>query len=637
MWPTLRTRLLESRTWVQAVAPRIVIARHVPAAGRGLVAALIGVNILVGLLPVAFVLATSVVIGRVPAAVQAGTGSRQWDSLVSAFLLAAVAFVAQQLMSTVQASLGELAKRRVDGRLRDETMALTLSSTSVAPMEESSTLDALREATFSFESDWHTPGMACAGLVALIARYIRLVGFIVIVGVAVHWWLATILLVATMAFRYGNRGGLRKFSQVWGQIMPSLRKGDYFRGLMLDGVGAKETKIFGLTDWLTGRYETNYRDILRPVWASRRRIYLWPYLGYTAIGTVVAIVVLVVIARDAASGAISLTALALALQASVSALLAGEHYPEADVPTQFGMRAVTGLAGVKAAMTRFESAGSTPLTPEVLAPVRKLPTTSLRFEGVSFSYPGSERLVLDGLDLELPVGMCTAVVGVNGAGKTTLVKLLTRLYDPTAGRITADGIAIRDLDVRAWRRQVSVIFQDFIRYELTAADNIALGAAYARRDGATIRTAAERAGALEAFTDHPLGIETMLGRGYEGGVDLSGGQWQRLAIARSLYALSAGASILVLDEPTSALDVRAEAAFFDSFVELTRGVTSVLISHRFSSVRRADRIVVIDGGRVVEQGDHDELLRADGTYAHLFNLQAQRFAAGLSEDAEDVA
>jgi ATP-binding cassette subfamily B protein len=254
---------------------------------------------------------------------------------------------------------------------------------------------------------------------------------------------------------------------------------------------------------------------------------------------------------------------------------------------------------------------------------------------VSFSYPGSERLVLDGLDLELPVGRCTAIVGVNGAGKTTLVKLLTRLHDPTAGRITADGIAIDDFDVRAWRRQVSVIFQDFVRYELTAADNIALGAAYAPRDETAVRRAAERAGALGAFSEHPQGLATMLGRGYEGGVDLSGGQWQRLAIARSLYALSAGAKLLVLDEPTSALDVRAEAAFFDSFVELTRGVTSILISHRFSSVRRADNIVVIEGGRVIEQGDHDELLAAGRTYSRLFNLQAERFAAGLDAEVEE--
>ena len=264
------------------------------------------------------------------------------------------------------------------------------------------------------------------------------------------------------------------------------------------------------------------------------------------------------------------------------------------------------------------------------------PTAAIRFEDVRFAYPGSSRPVLDGLDLELPAGLCTAIVGVNGAGKTTLVKLLTRLHEPTSGRLTVDGTDLADLDVAAWRRQVSVVFQDFVRYELSAADNIAVGAVHARRDAAVLRGAAEKAGIAEAVDALPGGFDTTLSRAYEGGADLSGGQWQRIAIARSLYALEAGARLLVLDEPTSALDVRAEAEFFDHFVELTRGVTSVLISHRFSSVRRADRIVVIDAGRVVEQGTHDELVAADGHYARLFRLQAERFAAWLDADGNEV-
>ncbi len=635
MWPRLRKRLISSRIWVDGVVPRVVIAHQIPAAGRGLVALIVGVNIALGLLPVLFVLATSVVVGRVPAAVDGGIGSTEWDGLVMAFLLAAGAFVAQQVIATLQGSLGELAKRRVDGKLRDETMALTLSSTSVAPMEESSNLDALSEATISFESDWHTPGMACAGLLALIARYVRLLGFVVLVGVVLHWWVAMGLLGATMMFRYGNRGGLRRFSQVWREVVPMLRRGHYYRALALDGAAAKETKIFGLTAWLTGRYETTYLGSLAPVWAARRRIYLRPYLGYASVGAIAGALILALLAHDAATGAVSLTGLALGLQATVSALLLGEHYPESDVPTQFGMRAVVGLAEIESAMARVESSTRTPLTREAIEAARELPAASLRFEGVSFAYPGSGRKVLDDLDLELAVGRCTAIVGVNGAGKTTLVKLLTRLHDPTAGVITADEIPIAELDVRAWRRQVSVIFQDFIHYQLSGTDNIFLGAAHAPLDVEAIERAAERAGALDAFSKHPLGLDTILGRGYVGGVDLSGGQWQRLAIARSLYALEQGATVLVLDEPTSALDVRAEAAFFDSFVELTRGVTSLLISHRFSSVRRADRIVVIDGGRVVEQGDHDALIRLDGSYARLFNLQAERFAAGLDDEPEE--
>jgi ATP-binding cassette subfamily B protein len=254
--------------------------------------------------------------------------------------------------------------------------------------------------------------------------------------------------------------------------------------------------------------------------------------------------------------------------------------------------------------------------------------------GVGFRYPCGRPAVLDGLDLVLPAGRCTAVVGVNGAGKTTLVKLLTRLYEPTAGRITVDGTDLRALPVDGWRRQVSVVFQDFVRYELTAAENIACGAVHLPPDRDAVRAAAARAGVLDVLERLPRGLDTVLSRAHRGGAELSGGQWQRVAIARSLYALDAGARLLILDEPTAALDVRAEAAFFDSFVALTRGVTSVLISHRFSSVRRADRVAVLDGGRVVELGGHAELLASEGHYARLFRLQAERFAAGLTAEGE---
>ncbi len=216
------------------------------------------------------------------------------------------------------------------------------------------------------------------------------------------------------------------------------------------------------------------------------------------------------------------------------------------------------------------------------------------------------------------------------------MKLLTRLYEPTSGSITVDGRGVSEFDVDAWRRQVSVIFQDFTRYELSAADNIALGAAHCAFDSERVSTAAGKAGILDAFGELPLGLDTILARSYEGGIDLSGGQWQRIAIARSLYALSCGARVLILDEPTAALDVRAEVAFFDRFVELTEGVTSMLISHRFSSVRRADRIVVVDNGKAVEEGTHQELMETDGHYARLFRLQAERFAAGLDAEGNEV-
>jgi len=618
------------RTWyTAAVAPRISILRLLPTAGRALVTTLVTLNLVLGLLPVAFVVATSIVVGHVPAAVTGGIGSPAWDTLVRDFLLAAVAFCGQQLLVPAQAALGVRMKRRVDGLLRDRMLASTLRSTGIGPMEDQATLDALSEATRHIDSDFQTGGDACAGLLALIARYVRLTGFAVIVAVVSSWLAALALVAATMLFRYGQRGGLRRYSTVWRDVTGIRRRAEYLRDVAMGPGAAKEMRAFGLSVWFGDRYEDATSTMLAPVNARRRALYLRPYLGYTAVGLVIGAGVLVALARGAAAGDITLTGLTLGLQSVVAALLLGEYYPESDVPTQYGMQSVGALEEFETRITRAHDLGRS----DGVVPVAPTsPRIALRFRHVGFHYPGSDRTVLDGLDLDLPAGRSTAIVGINGAGKTTLVKLLTRLYEPTAGSITSDGVDLADLDVAAWRRQVSVIFQDFVRYELSAADNIALGAVHVPRDEAAVRDAADRAGILAALDPLPLGLATPLSRAYTDGTDLSGGQWQRVAIARSLYALAAGARVLVLDEPTAALDVRAEAAFFDRFVELTHGVTTVLISHRFSSVRRADHIVVIDAGRVVEQGSHDELMRSDGHYARLFRLQAERFAAGLDAD-----
>lgn len=609
-------------TWYQTViAPRIEIARLLPSAGTRLIVILVVTNGLIGILPVAFVFATSELIGAVPAAVRGGTNSLAFSALVEAFIAASGCFFAQQVLTPLQVAFGERMRRRVDGRLRDDCVNVVMRSTGIGPMEDQATLTALNELTRLFELGGNSPGTACAGLLALIARYVRLTAFLVIIGGVASWLVALAVGAVTMMFRYGQRGGLRKYSAVWREVAGMNRRSRYLLELATAGMAAKETRIFGLTEWLIGRYNQSFLAAYSPVAVRRREIYRRPYLLFTPIGLVVATWATAEMARAAAAGTISLTQLAVGLQALVLALLLGEFYPESDVPTQFGMQAVSALNEVRDRIGRSNTDG------HAGGPVRPgVPERSLRFEDVHFAYPAG-RPVLNGLTLDLPTGACTAIVGVNGAGKTTLVKLLTRLYEPTSGSIRADGVPIAELDAAGWRRQVSVIFQDFVRYELSAADNIALGAAHVEFDRRAIEDAAREAGIFDVFALHPLGLDTPLGRGYAGGIDLSGGQWQRLAIARSLYALRKGAKVLILDEPTSALDVRAEVAFFDQFVELTRGATSILISHRFSSVRRADHIVVVENGRVVEQGTHAELVQLGMYYAAMFKLQAERFTA----------
>ena len=614
-----------------AITPRWYIVRQLPVAGRGLITVLGLVNIALGVLPVGFVIASSVIVGRVPAAVREGLHSSAWDALLRAFLVASGCFLAQQLLAPLQSALGMVMRQRVDGRIHARLIEISLRSMGIGPTEDQDNLAKLRDVAEQLESGWATPGAACSGTMAYLARYTRLGGFIVMIGAIYSWWGAVAVLASTMTFRYAQRGGLRKYSRERKIMGPQRRERDYFRDLGLFAPAAKELRIFGVTDWVIGRYRASAERALVPFWARRRQLMRVRFLWYTAFGLLAQCTVLALAVRAAAHGVLSLTQLALVLQAVIAAILLGEFYQESDGVAQFGMQAVT-------ALDEFDSSMAATAVLDVASTgsedARGLPTRSIRFSGVSFRYPGSSRPVLDNLELTLRAGECTAIVGLNGAGKTTLVKLLSRLYEPTAGSLVVDGMDAREFDIVSWRRQIGVIFQDFNRYELSVADNIAFGAISRPRELSRIADAASKAGIAEVVETLPRGYDTILARQYDDGADLSGGEWQRVAIARALYAIDAGARVLVLDEPTAALDVRAEVAFFDQFVDLTRGVTSLLISHRFSSVRRADRIVVLEHGRVVEDGTHDTLVDAGGRYADLFHLQAERFAAGL--DAEDV-
>jgi ATP-binding cassette subfamily B protein len=259
-------------------------------------------------------------------------------------------------------------------------------------------------------------------------------------------------------------------------------------------------------------------------------------------------------------------------------------------------------------------------------------TPTLTFDQVGFRYPGGDRDILTVLDLEIAPGQLLALVGMNGAGKSTITKLLAGLYAPTAGSIRADGRDIAEIGYQAWRRELAIVFQDFVRYPLSVRENVAFGA---DADQETLEDAAREAGLLDVLERLPDGWDTPLSKERDGGVDLSGGQWQQVVLARAIYALKQGAKILVLDEPTAHLDVRTEFEVFERLTRLARHATVILVSHRLSTVRQADRIVLLEAGRIAESGSHDELMSLGGRYAEMFTIQAERFRSGYDDRIEE--
>jgi ATP-binding cassette subfamily B protein len=599
-------------------AARRDIIRLLPRAGRRLVAGLVAVNLVLGCLPVVFTVATAMVLGRVPAAVDAGLDSGAWDSLVTLFGVAAGAFVARQLISPAERAMAELMTRRIDGQVYDELMAASLRSPGLGPLEDQQALDALRTAAREVEFGVQSPGRAATGLLALIARYTELTGSAIAVGVVFSWPAAVALVATVMLFRHGQRGGLRRYAKTRSLLAADQREIDYLRELAGGAAAGKEIRVFGLAGRLRQRLRDTHLRFLEPLWAERRRIYLWPFVWFSIAGLTVTGVVFAVVGATAHE--MTLTGFVLTATATLSLLRLAEHYPEADLPTAIGMRAYDSVRRFAEHVDAHE---------EDSVPVRRQtvpePVGAIRFEQVGFRYPGHQRMIFDGLDLTILVGRCTAIVGVNGAGKTTLVKLLARLYEPTAGRITLDGVDIRAFPVEEWRARLSVIFQDFVRYESSVADNVGLGAVGFLDDRAGIREVVDSVGLAEVVDRLPRGLDTPLARHLTDGTELSGGQWQRVALARALFALRHGSRVVVLDEPTASLDVRAETGFFEEFAGLAEGATTLLISHRFSTVRHADLIVVLEHGRVTEHGGHEDLLARDGRYAELFRLQADRF------------
>ncbi|WP_405659891.1 ABC transporter ATP-binding protein/permease [Streptomyces sp. NBC_01166] len=595
------------------------VLRLLPHAGRGIVVASVLANTAIGLLPLGFVVAMSVLIGRIPGAAAPGAG---WPPLVAALLVACGTFAVQQCLVPFQTALGEIAARRVDGYCIHRLMSAALRDAPLSALDRPDMLDILADSRAALDRAMPTPGEAIAGVLALVARYGQLVGAVLLAAVTLSPVAGGVLAMTALVTRFGQRGSLGRFAKVWQGLAGRRRAMTYVRTYASSESAAKDIRVLGLVEWLRARERSEARAYLGSLWAGRRRILLRPFIGFAALGMLGGCASLVLLARSAAAGELSVLELAVAIQTITIPIRFGVFFPESDAQTQYGLQGYHALSRFEesAAQMRPGSAGGTIAG---AGPVAR----GVSFQDVRFGYGPDAPEVLRGLDLGLPAGTSTAIVGLSGGGKTTLVKLLARFYDPSSGRITVDDRPLTELDPREWQSRLSVIFQDFVRYELSAAANIALGAPRWADDTDGIREAAERAGVLDALERLPDGLSTVLSRGYRGGRDLSGGQWQRVALARALFAVRHGASLLVLDEPTAQLDARAEVEFFDRFLETVKGVTSVIISHRFSTVRKADQILVLEDGRIVERGSHQELMAARGSYERLFRLQARRFAA----------
>jgi len=590
-------RLTERREWK--------FFSVLPKAAPGLALAWWLVLLLRGALPAAFAIAMGVLVG----AVQSG------DSLAGPLALVGTIFVLLQILSPIHQAVSANLGDRAAAWLYDRLTEACVRPPGIGHLEDpnlTSDLTAARDfdlgmtgPPLTISMDFIASGMvemvggiACAVILAGYARWapILLAG----AWAATHW-----LLRESAVWRDRNTE----------EVRGAQRDADYAYRLAVDPPASKELRLFGLVGWTMERFvarRTRLHELQYAATRLRERPLIWSLLLVVGAN----ITVFWALASSAANGRITLAAAVVYMQSAVGVSMIA-----------FGgfSWALDGAAAPVTAVLRLEPA---------MRPAGALQSGSravdrrsaheIRLRDVTFSYlTGGTAPVLEHFDLTIPAGSSLAIVGQNGAGKTTIAKLLCRLYDPQSGRIEIDGTDLREFDLTSWRSRIAATFQDFIRLELPLRDNVAPAGA----PDDVVRAALESAGAGKLAS-----LDTVLARGYEGGTDLSGGQWQRVALARALSAVTMGAGVVLLDEPTAQLDVRGEAEIFDRLLAATRHCTTILISHRFSTVRHADRICVLEHGRVIELGTHDELIALGGRYRTMFDLQAERFSVPTDEE-----
>ncbi len=562
-----------------------------------------------GLLPALFAIAMGALVGSV----------QRGSSLAAPLVAVGTVFVLLQITPPFHHAVGSNLGSRVAAWLYDQLTIACVTPPGMGHLEDPRLTTDLAMAR-DFDLGISGPPMSIS-MDFIASGMVEMVGGLLsaVVLAAYAWWAPILLAGAWLATHW-----LLRESGVWrdrntDEVREAQRHADYAYRLAVDPPAAKELRLFGLASWTLERFTSRRRRLFDLRWEATR-LREQPVLWRLVLVLSANLRVFWALAADAASGRIAVGHVVTFASAAVSTSMIA-----------FGglSWALDGAAAPADAVLRLRDAmrpaGSLVRGERV---VQDMPAREIRFRNVSFAYPAAGERVLDGFDLTIAAGTSLAIVGQNGAGKTTLAKLLCRLYDPNEGAIEIDGVDLREIDIDAWRERVTAVFQDFARFELPLRDNVAPAGA----PDEAIEQALAQAGAA-----HLASLDTILARGYQDGTDLSGGQWQRIALARALCAVKLGAGVVLLDEPTAQLDVRGESEIFDRILTATDHATTILISHRFSTVRHADRICVLEHGRVIELGTHDELMALGRRYRTMFDLQASRFGETGAGQEEGVA